>query len=150
MFASLFWGFSLFTLSAIHLGNKLIEDCFYIVWNTFYALDFKIDSLQSVIRSLLTPFCSGLDPAGPLFTKVDDIRFRLDPDDAGYVDVIHTDMPPRGTIFGLGMRGDAGHTDFFLNGGVRQPGCKKHEIDFGRLLCMRVKLECYLPQENAT
>lgn len=85
---------------------------------------------------------TGLDPAGPLFTNVHDPRFRLDPGDAGYVDVIHTDMPRRGSVFGLGMRRIAGHTDFFVNGGIRQPGCAQHlkELDIMRtVICDHVR-----------
>lgn len=77
---------------------------------------------------------TGLDPAGPLFTNVRDPRFRLDPGDAGYVDVIHTDMPPSPFGIGLGMRKEAGHMDFFVNGGVSQPGCENFDI-FKKTLC---------------
>nr|XP_058961752.1 pancreatic triacylglycerol lipase-like [Pocillopora verrucosa] len=69
---------------------------------------------------------TGLDPAGPLFTDVGDARFRLDPSDAKYVDVILTDMPQKGGLVGFGMRKEAGHANFFPNGGVRQPGCKQN------------------------
>ena len=78
-----------------------------------------------------------MDPAGPLFSNVPDPRFRLDPGDAGYVDVIHTDMASSllkialvfsKELIGLGISEKAGHTDFFVNGGMRQPGC-----DDGRL-----------------
>ena len=62
-------------------------------------------------------FSAGLDPAGPYFTKVDP-AVRLDPSDAEYVDVIHTDAGVFGTD-----RTDSGHIDFFPNGGYQQPGC---------------------------
>lgn len=58
----------------------------------------------------------GLDPAGPLFT-VSNTENRLDPDDARYVEIIHT-------CDGLlGFTSSLGHVDFFPNGGKSQPGC---------------------------
>ncbi|XP_027053477.1 inactive pancreatic lipase-related protein 1-like [Pocillopora damicornis] len=118
-----------FLISSVD-GSPELAERFYVVGVSLGAQTAGYAGNYLKEKGIKLGRITGLDPAGPLFTKVDDIRFRLDPDDAGYVDVIHTDMPPRGSIFGLGMRRDAGHTDFFLNGGVRQPGCKKHEIDF--------------------
>jgi len=60
---------------------------------------------------------TGLDPAGPLFEGNPPDR-RLSPDDATFVDVVHTDSG------GLGMRASVGDVDFYPNGGVsRQAGC---------------------------
>ena len=59
---------------------------------------------------------TGLDPAGPLFTGVDK-DFRLDEDDATYVDVIHTNAG----VLGTSQR--VGDIDFYPNGGEHQPGC---------------------------
>jgi len=63
---------------------------------------------------------TGLDPAGPWFAKYDEAA-RLSPDDAKFVDVIHTD----GTGFAAyyGMLQPCGHVDFYPNGGNNQPGC---------------------------
>uniref|UniRef100_A0AAY4ANS5 Lipase domain-containing protein n=1 Tax=Denticeps clupeoides TaxID=299321 RepID=A0AAY4ANS5_9TELE len=61
---------------------------------------------------------TGLDPAGPMFAGVPPEE-RLDPTDAQFVDVLHTDMD------GLGLRGSHGHIDFYANGGADQPGCPK-------------------------
>lgn len=61
-------------------------------------------------------FVTGLDPAGPYFTNVD-AAVRLDPSDAEYVDVIHTDAGRFGTSRKVG------HIDFYPNGGKHQPGC---------------------------
>ncbi|XP_066155565.1 pancreatic triacylglycerol lipase-like [Euwallacea fornicatus] len=58
----------------------------------------------------------GLDPAGPLFTE-SNINNRLDPTDANYVHVIHTNDGLLG--FGINM----GHSDYYPNGGSTQPGC---------------------------
>ena len=57
-----------------------------------------------------------MDPAGLFFTNRD-ATIRLDPGDAEYVDVIHTDAG------GLGTSQKVGHIDFFPNGGSLQPGC---------------------------
>ncbi|XP_071402166.1 LOW QUALITY PROTEIN: lipase member H, partial [Centroberyx affinis] len=61
---------------------------------------------------------TGLDPAGPMFTGAmpDD---RLDPSDAMFVDVLHTDMNS------FGLSGTHGHIDYYANGGSDQPGCPK-------------------------
>ncbi|XP_063399722.1 pancreatic lipase-related protein 2-like [Mytilus trossulus] len=58
---------------------------------------------------------TGLDPAGPEFNTADQ-RVRLDPADAAFVDIIHTDGA-------LGFQHTMGHVDFYPNGGRSQPGC---------------------------
>jgi len=99
-------------LFTIQLGTDIsIRGCFKLLLYSSSDLDFFF-------------LVTGLDPAGPLFTNVLNPRFRLDPGDAGYVDVIHTDMPRNLFGIGLGMRKEAGHADFFVNGGVSQPGCE--------------------------
>lgn len=71
---------------------------------------------------------SGLDPAGPLFTNAlpED---RLTPNDASFVDVIHTD----GNKFGFYE--PLGTVDFYPNGGTAfQPGCYTYGVaELGRL-----------------
>ncbi|XP_014674353.1 PREDICTED: inactive pancreatic lipase-related protein 1-like [Priapulus caudatus] len=64
---------------------------------------------------------SGLDPVGPYFENTDPV-VRLDPTDADFVDVIHTDMLPI-YFLGLGIKMAVGHVDFYPNGGLNQPGC---------------------------
>ena len=63
-----------------------------------------------------------MDPAGPLFESFP-ATLRLDPTDATFVDVIHTnaDSLLRG---GLGARNPLGHVDYYPNGGRVQTGCK--------------------------
>ena len=71
---------------------------------------------------------TGLDPAEPHFSKTPDI-IRLDPSDAEFVDVIHTDASTfiRG---GLGIVQPVGHVDFYPNGGNNQPGCNKSVLHY--------------------
>ncbi|XP_030899570.2 lipase member H isoform X3 [Melopsittacus undulatus] len=59
---------------------------------------------------------TGLDPAGPLYRGKPPSE-RLDPTDAQFVDVVHSDTD------GLGYREALGHIDFYPNGGTDQPGC---------------------------
>ncbi|KAM4605967.1 lipase member H [Polymixia lowei] len=61
---------------------------------------------------------TGLDPAGPMFTGAAPDE-RLDPSDAMFVDVLHTDMNS------FGLQGAHGHIDYYANGGADQPGCPK-------------------------
>ncbi|XP_039770277.1 lipase member H [Ornithorhynchus anatinus] len=61
---------------------------------------------------------TGLDPAGPLFNGKPP-EDRLDPTDAQFVDVIHSDTDA------LGFRETLGNIDFYPNGGLDQPGCPK-------------------------
>ena len=65
----------------------------------------------------------GLDPAGP---KLDNAHkdVSLDNTDAEFVDVIHSDAstPLLGTLK------RQGHVDFYPNGGLHQPGCKKSTV----------------------
>lgn len=71
---------------------------------------------------------TGLDPALPLFDG-SVTHHRLGPDDAYFVDIVHTD----GGI--LGNPAAKGHADFYPNGGhALQPGCARQEIANNRWL----------------
>ncbi|XP_063897576.1 pancreatic triacylglycerol lipase [Helicoverpa armigera] len=59
---------------------------------------------------------TGLDPAGPCFSDVIE-TFRLNANDADFVDVIHSDAG----VFGVSE--NVGHVDFYPNGGSQQPNC---------------------------
>ncbi|KAM6104910.1 pancreatic lipase-related protein 2-like [Pterocles gutturalis] len=64
---------------------------------------------------------TGLDPAGPYFEGTPP-EVRLDPSDASFVDVIHSNAAQLATI-GLGIYNTTGHLDFYPNGGTVMPGC---------------------------
>ena len=70
---------------------------------------------------------SGLDPAAPGF-DFDDAGARLDPTDAMFVDVIHTDIRSGVLISSLGLARPCGHVDFYPNGGKQQPGCETSHV----------------------
>jgi len=57
---------------------------------------------------------------------------RLDPSDAKFVDVIHTDV---NSIFamGFGSKDPMGHADYYPNGGKNQPGCNLGLTDIDSL-----------------
>ncbi|KAK2707726.1 hypothetical protein QYM36_015427, partial [Artemia franciscana] len=64
---------------------------------------------------------TGLDPAGPIYSTFPS-SYLLNPGDADFVDVIHTDagLPKYGHF---GINRSLGHVDFYVNGGRNQPGC---------------------------
>uniref|UniRef100_A0A8D8SCB5 Phospholipase A1 member A n=1 Tax=Cacopsylla melanoneura TaxID=428564 RepID=A0A8D8SCB5_9HEMI len=68
------------------------------------------------LRPYKLPRITGLDPAMPLFSSRDRDH-RLDIQDAKFVDVIHT------SAFVQGQFARSGHVDFYMNGGIEQPGC---------------------------
>ena len=87
----------------------------------YFAREAKIRSTNKNKICTKLHQISGLDPAGPLFEKVSP-SIRLDPSDACYVDVIHTNAGSLPTP-GLGIRRPCGNVDFYPNGGSRQPEC---------------------------
>ncbi|XP_056388249.1 pancreatic triacylglycerol lipase-like [Hyla sarda] len=78
---------------------------------------------------------TGLDPAGPYFQNTPP-EVRLNPSDAVFVDVIHTDGSSIILNLGLGGFGTSqlvGDLDFFPNGGTQQPGCPSFYRKLGDL-----------------
>lgn len=80
---------------------------------------------------------TGLDPAGLAFGGKSP-EVRLDPTDAKFVDVIHTDGQPILTL-GFGTSTRMGHADYFPNGGKNQPGCKSAEKHIFKLITGKFK-----------
>lgn len=71
---------------------------------------------------------TALDPAKPYFEATHP-SIRLDPMDALYVDVLHTDASLNGNdMFSLGTRQFMGDVDFFPNDGDRQPSCSDETV----------------------
>ncbi|XP_077987391.1 pancreatic lipase-related protein 2-like [Glandiceps talaboti] len=67
---------------------------------------------------------TGLDPAKNSFEDEDPL-VRLDPTDAVFVDVLHTDTA------GSGIKMPCADADFYPNGGEMQPGCESDSCDNG-------------------
>lgn len=75
-------------------------------------------ALITVYQSVL--FYAGLDPALPFFATLKD-SWKLDKEDALFVDVIHTNVGIFGKIE------PTGHIDFYVNDGTYQPSCVDHK-----------------------
>ncbi|XP_078317695.1 pancreatic lipase-related protein 2-like [Crassostrea virginica] len=76
---------------------------------------------------------TGMDPAEPDFEHLSP-GIRLDPADANFVDIIHTNGAPISSL-GYGLMQVSGHVDFYVNGGEKQPGCQNQITGFfGSLL----------------
>ncbi|XP_058816603.1 lipase member H-A [Topomyia yanbarensis] len=73
--------------------------------------------IANYIQTGILKRITGLDPAKPLFIAAPNEN-KLDQSDAEFVQVIHTDVLARGILH------PSGHADFYVNGGVEQPGCR--------------------------
>jgi len=118
-------------------GSRSLANRFYIVGFSLgaHTAGYAGSSLRA--RGMVLGRITGLDPASLYFTNVNNDA-RLDRSDARYVDVIHTDAG----FFGTSKKG--GHSDFFPNGGSRQPGCvfKIHKL-VGSFNCDHMRAPAY-------
>lgn len=100
---------------------QLVERILEYGSNDIHVIGFSLGAQLSnyIARNLgsfLLPRITGLDPAMPLFITAP-ANDKLDPTDAAYVDVIHTNALVQGKLE------RCGHADFYMNGGIIQPGC---------------------------
>ncbi|XP_066469683.1 lipoprotein lipase [Tiliqua scincoides] len=90
-----------------------------------YSLGAHIAGIAGSLTNQKINRITGLDPAGPHFEYAEDSQ-RLSPDDAAFVDVVHTftrGSPDRS----IGIQKPVGHIDIYPNGGDFQPGCTLSE-----------------------
>lgn len=84
-----------------------------------HVVGFTSNYLEKTIGTKLKRI-TGLDPALPFFAT-SDFDWKLDKNDADFVDVIHTNAGIYGKIE------QCGNVDFYVNGGQNQPGCNHHK-----------------------
>jgi len=89
------------------------------------------------LKPYILPRVTGLDPAMPLFTLADK-EHKISPDDAHFVDIVHTNALVQGLIEPLG------HVDFYMNGGSAQPGCEG--TPFARYNCDHHRAPVYFAE----
>ncbi|KAJ9580489.1 hypothetical protein L9F63_024332 [Diploptera punctata] len=82
----------------------------------------------------------GLDPGLPLFATLNN-AWKLDSEDADFVDAIHTNAGVFGKIENLG------HVDFFINGGSFLPACAQHR---NPTLCSHLLVTIYFSESIDT
>ncbi|XP_031841941.2 uncharacterized protein LOC116431104 [Nomia melanderi] len=107
-----------------HVGDcvaQLIERIKDVGATDIHTIGFSLGAhvpafAANALRPYRIPRITGLDPAMPLFVTVDKDA-KLDASDAEFVDVFHTNAFIQGKIE------MSGHVDFYMNGGINQPGC---------------------------
>lgn len=107
-----------------HVGkcvSQLVERIRELGASNIHVIGFSLGAqLTNYVAKELAPYklprITGLDPALPGFLTAGPSR-KLDKSDAEFVDVLHTNA------FMQGIVQESGHVDFYINGGVIQPGC---------------------------
>uniref|UniRef100_A0A1B6D7K8 Lipase domain-containing protein n=1 Tax=Clastoptera arizonana TaxID=38151 RepID=A0A1B6D7K8_9HEMI len=112
---------------SLHVGIKP-EFCHIIGHSLGAQMGGYVGNELKLEHNLTLGRITGLDPAMPHFRNTAPI-VRLDPTDAIFVDVIHSDTTPF-VQGGLGMKEPVGHLDFYPNGGEDQPGCNESIIKY--------------------
>lgn len=89
-----------------------------------FSLGGQTSGMIGQFKQTPLPRITALDPAKPCFIDAPQ-QYRLDKDDANFVSVLHTDALARGVLSAIG------HVDFYINGGISQPGCKDPNGEIG-------------------
>ncbi|XP_073493068.1 lipoprotein lipase [Phyllobates terribilis] len=102
-----------------------MEETFNYPLDNIHILGYSLGAHAAGVAGSLTTNkvnrITGLDPAGPSFEYAG-TSVTLSPDDAEFVDVVHTysvGTPDRS----IGIQRPVGHIDIYPNGGSFQPGC---------------------------
>ncbi|KAM3937500.1 lipoprotein lipase [Leptodactylus fuscus] len=102
-----------------------MEEMFNYPLDNIHILGYSLGAHAAGVAGSLTTNkvnrITGLDPAGPTFEYAG-TSVTLSPDDAEFVDVVHTysvGTPDRS----IGIQRPVGHIDIYPNGGSFQPGC---------------------------
>ncbi|XP_026315750.1 pancreatic triacylglycerol lipase-like [Hyposmocoma kahamanoa] len=108
------------------LVNVLVQDYGFDL-SKFHVIGFSLGGqIAGIMANFMTSGrlerVTGLDPAFPLFTTLDNSK-KLDSGDAKFVDVLHTNALQAGKLE------PSGTVDFYANDGSVQPGCTNISLD---------------------